>query len=546
MNTTKNISIGGYAFIIEEDAYIRLGQYINAVKTNLVGTPGSDEVVADIEMRIAEIFREVLKGREVVSDADVSLVISRMGEPDVYRQDAAGDQSSGTGSDNYTGEVSGEKRIFRDMDNKIIGGVASGLGAYFNVDQVWFRLAFVGMFFLYGSSFWLYIILWVVIPAAKTRTQKLQMRGQRPDLKNIENSIREELNDVGDRISRMANGEKVSTAAENVSSALGIAFTRFFEVLLVVLRIVLKIFVGFVGFLALGFLVFLVFMMVSGISSIEVVGDEVNVRRFSGVVAHIFSSPVEGQLFYFFLFMFLAIPAVGLLANAIRYLAGVESKMPKWVGLVSVGLWLMATAGLMYLGVKTALGFSKTFEGKTELPLLIDKERTLYLKLGEQETGKNTFTVGDIQLDIRESETDKFWLKLITKSSGSSVAEANQNQQKIHYMPVLKDSALVFPPLISLNKGDLFRKQEVKMELYVPQGGKIFLGSGMGNIIYDVQNVQDMEDSKMIQKKWIMTEEGLSCEGCDILPTSSGQTKSSIEITEPDGKAKIRINVHEI
>lgn len=141
MNTTKNISMGGYAFIIEEDAYLRLKKYTEDVKMNLAGSPGADEIMADIEVRIAEILRENKGGREVVTAEDVNTVISRMGEPEVYMQDDNREQQKQKPQDEDSGTVN--KRLYRDPENKILGGVCGGLAAYLGVDPVWIRLAFV-------------------------------------------------------------------------------------------------------------------------------------------------------------------------------------------------------------------------------------------------------------------------------------------------------------------------------------------------------------------------------------------------------------------
>lgn len=513
MNTTKNISLGGYAFIVEEDAYFRLKAYTEAVQNNLSGTQGADEMMSDIEVRIAEIFREVMAGREVLINDDVTKMIERMGEPEVYVQD---DPESKSRKRQPLGEESADKRIHRDPDNKIIGGVCGGLAAYFNVDPVWFRLGFALSFVFYGTGLLLYIILWVVIPEAKTRTQKLQMRGQRPDLKNIEKSIRSELNVVGDNINKVANSKSVKEGANRASDIVGDIFTQIFYIIGKIFQIIVKILAGIVSVLSLGFLVFLIFMLVSGGNSIHITGNEVNVDDAFGTIAHTFNSHAERDLFCLFLFIFLSIPAIALLANAIRFLANIKTKTSKWVGLGSLGVWLIATTGLMYLGIKLGMEFSNNAVGKTEQVIAVPEGQILRLRMGERPENVEGFMMSDISLDIRESSDSLFSLKIIKEAAGRTQKEAERRQESIVYTPMITDSVITFPELFVLPQGETIRAQSISMELFVPRNGTVFIEPRMQQFLKWVDNVQNYHGSEMTSKYWIMTDIGLSCRGCAI------------------------------
>ena len=372
MNTTKNISMGGYAFIVEEDAYLRLKSYTMAVKDNLAGSPGADEIMADIEMRIAEILRENMGGREVVISEDVAVVINRMGEPDVYVQDDAQKAKEREPESENTGA---EKRLYRDTENKILAGVCGGLGAYANIDPIWFRLAFAVAFMFYSTGFWLYIILWIVMPKAITRIQKLQMRGKRPDLKNIEDSIRSEFKGVGDNFGKMTAGSRITDTINEI-------FTRIFDVLGYILRFALKIFAGFLAVGSLVFLILLVFMMATGSTSINITENEVNVENLSSIIPHLFETPYEGTLFYLSIFVFLTIPTIALLANSIRYLANIKTKTSRWVGFGSIAIWMLATICLIYSGIKLGFNFSQSATGKTDEIIHVPAGQALILRLG--------------------------------------------------------------------------------------------------------------------------------------------------------------------
>lgn len=515
MNTTKNISMGGYAFIVEEDAFARLRAYTGAVKRNLEGSPGADEIMDDIEVRIAEILRENMAGREVVKNEDVSVVISRMGEPDVYVQDRSGESKR---SHAETADMeSGERRLHRDPDNKILGGVCGGLGAYMSVDPIWFRLAFALTFWFYSTGFWVYLILWIIMPVAKTRIQKLQMRGKRPDLKNIENSIRSEINEVSSSLNKMANDKSIR---DNI----GDIFSRLFTVLGKLLEIFLKVVAGIVSVFSLAFLVFLIFMMMTGTSSIHVSENEVNVDNIRTVIPHIFESHPEGWMFYGFAFVFLAVPTIALLANSVRFLANIRTRSSKWVGLAGVGIWLMATAGLVYSGIRLGLDFSRRSTGKTERVIELPAGQSLRLHLEERPKVLESLAMSDVSLDIRESADSSYILRIYKEAAGRTEAEADRRQRSIDYHPVLKDSVLSFPELYMLQKNEVVRAQSVNMELHVPRNRRIYIESGMQRLLDRVDNVQHMYGSEMTDQYWIMTDRGLSCLHCPVPEPDSAVT----------------------
>lgn len=519
--------MGGYAFIVEEDAYLRLKEYTEAVKGNLAGSPGADEIMGDIETRIAEILRESKGGREVVKMEDITAVIQRMGEPEVYVQDGApGGGSEGGAKAQPEPEEAAERRLHRDPDNKIIGGVCGGLGAFAGIDPLWFRLLFVACVLLYSTGFWIYIILWVVMPEAKTRIQKLQMRGKRPDLKNIENSIRSEFKGVGDNFSQMAKDNTLRDNARKVSETAGDVFAQLFKVLGKVLEIGLKIFAGIVAALSLVFLVSMIVMMATGIRSFEYSDDgDMTINTFGGLIPRLFESATEGWIFYFFIFVFLAVPTVALLANSIRYLANIQTKISKWVSFAAVGIWLLATAGLVYSGINLALDFSKSTTGKSDQVIALPKGQALHLHLLDTPDEDDSFNISDVSLDIRESADSLYMLRIYKEASGRTESDADRRQRAIEYKTTLTDSILMFPRTVILPPGEVMRGQSVTLELHVPRDRKIYIEEGMQRLLYDIDNVQNQHDSQMVEQYWIMTEKGLSCQNCPI-PVADTTTTS--------------------
>lgn len=198
MKKTLTVNISGIVFHIDDDAYAKLDRYLITIRRHFSSDEGCDEIIAGIEGRIAEMFQEkVTASKQVVTLADVKEVISQLGEPEqISGSDEASDkkQESGSGDSDYY-DIKASKRLYRDPDDKYIGGVCGGLGAYFQVDPTWMRLLFiVGIFAGFGIL--LYIILWIVIPRARTTAEKLEMRGERVNLSNIEKSIKEDIQDI--------------------------------------------------------------------------------------------------------------------------------------------------------------------------------------------------------------------------------------------------------------------------------------------------------------------------------------------------------------
>ncbi len=199
MNKIMNINIGGIVFHVDDDAYEKLKKYLKDINKHFNKTTGGDEIVTDIEARIVELFQKKLNSKkEVITIDDVNEIISIMGNPSEFEEE--NDESFNDPSV----QQAGQKRMFRDIDNRMIGGVCSGLGAYFKIDTVWFRIAFV-IATISGLSILAYLILWVIIPPARTISEKLEMQGDPVTISNIEKSIREEMDGLRDKLDDLAS-----------------------------------------------------------------------------------------------------------------------------------------------------------------------------------------------------------------------------------------------------------------------------------------------------------------------------------------------------
>lgn len=265
MNKTFTINLNGRVYNIDDDAYEVLSAYLGNLKAHFAGEEGAQEIMEDIEARIGELFTERMRyGMQVIRQADVEDVVAIMGHPEEIEEPsleaipasderetdssesrnasgATSGNAAGASSGSTSGSTSGEsfgtrteesganrtapekerKHLFRDPDERVIAGVCSGLGMYLNVEPWIIRALFVvACLFGFGAPVLIYVLMWIIVPEAKTVAQKLQMRGESPTVENIRTAINE--------------GELTASTAPQRRSALGEALgfiVKFFAVI---------------------------------------------------------------------------------------------------------------------------------------------------------------------------------------------------------------------------------------------------------------------------------------------------------------------------
>ena len=212
MNKTLTVKISGYIFNIEEEAYNSLVKYLNKLKAAFHGTEGADEIVGDIESRIAELFQKKLnEKKQVITSSDVDEIVGIMGAPEDYT-----DEETSQTNESYTEKEEGtrnaNRRIFRDPDDHILGGVCSGISHYFGIDPLWIRLAFVLTTLAVGGGVIAYIVLWIIVPEASSTAEKLQMKGEDVNVESIRRSVNESAEKLKSKFSGIADDIKQAQA----------------------------------------------------------------------------------------------------------------------------------------------------------------------------------------------------------------------------------------------------------------------------------------------------------------------------------------------
>lgn len=194
MKITVSINIGGYPFNIDEDAYSELKRYLRSLELHFAGEESTSEILSDIEARIAELFRARLTGyKQVITLADVREVISVLGSPEDISDGNTDSRGSRTSRSGY-------HRMYRDPDRRIIGGVCSGIGAYWNIEPLVVRIIFLALVLAGGLGVLIYLILYIVLPEAKTTSQKIEMKGEPVNIENIKDAVKNEFETVRNKM----------------------------------------------------------------------------------------------------------------------------------------------------------------------------------------------------------------------------------------------------------------------------------------------------------------------------------------------------------
>ncbi len=544
MKRTITMNLSGIVFHIEEDAYEKLNQYLQTIKSYFKDAEGCDEIMNDIESRIAEMLQgKVSNTKQAVIMADVQNVISVMGSPEEFAGDnASGKDSAEKQRNNNSSSYAhtGRRRIFRDPDNRIIGGVCSCIANYFDFDPIWLRAAFAISFFAFGTGFLLYFVLLIIIPKATTTAEKLEMRGEKVDVNNIGKAVNEEfqefkkkMNDLGKEMQSPENKERIRSTAQKTGDFIKELLYRFFKIVGKAAAFIL-IFLGIVLTVALLATLF-------GRGTISVFDTPGNNIRFSlyELSAAILPADLPVQLLVTGLILFIGIPLLSMIYGGIRFLFGIKQKN-RIVKYSANLLWLLGLGILVYVGIQLGSDFSEQASNRQTISVIQPKGNTLYLDLNvapknDEEVSyrhrhkihfggwtvvskdENKFLLGYPTLDIIQSTSDNFELVAIKTANGFDKKEAAYRAKNIDYIITQTDSLIEFNSFFDISATDKLRAQDVRLLLKVPAGKSIFLSKRMEDIIFDIDNVNDALDSDMVNRKWMMTKRGLECVDCDGL-----------------------------
>lgn len=238
MKKTLTVNLGGTVFHIDEDAYQLLDKYLSNLRIHFRREEGSDEIMNDFELRISELLNERIRlGYEVITIEHVEDVIRRMGKPEeIFGENYKEEKEEFKVKEEM---VTAKRRLFRDPDDRILGGVAGGFAAYVGWDPTAVRLGLLLLTIFWGVIIPIYIILWMIIPVARTATEKLQMRGESVTVENIGKTVTDGFEKVSKDVNDYINSDKPRSTLQKIGDVLVTVVGAIIKVLGILLAIVL-------------------------------------------------------------------------------------------------------------------------------------------------------------------------------------------------------------------------------------------------------------------------------------------------------------------
>lgn len=476
MNKTVNINLGGMFFHIDEEAYQKLSRYFEAIKRSLTNSNGQDEIIKDIEMRIAELFAEKHSaGKQVISLRELDEVIAVMGQPEDYRLDNEENEGPKT---SFTSQNKPIKKLYRDKDGGMIGGVLAGLGHYFGVDKVWIRIFFLILLLVYGTGILAYIILWIVMPEAVTTSEKLEMTGEPVNISNIEKKVREEFDNVSEKIKNVnydEMGNQVKTGADKIASNFGKVFMAIFKVFAKILGVLLI-------FSALPVLIMLLIgVFTIGTSAfVEFPWNEfIQAGNFSDFPAWTF-----GLLIFFAIgipFFYLMILGFKLLITNMKSLGNV-------VNYTLFALWIISLGLLITIGMNQMMEYSTEGRSVNKQTLNMNPQDTLQIKfihndyyaknvneqtdfqIAQDSSDQSVLYSNNVRITIEKTDENLPYLQIEKKAKGRNLGVAKEKAEKIQYGFKFENNQLILDNYILTDVKNKFRDQEVELTLYLPKG----------------------------------------------------------------------------
>ncbi|ESU22768.1 hypothetical protein FEDK69T_20290 [Flavobacterium enshiense DK69] len=474
MNKTVSINLGGFSFHIDEDAYQKLSRYFDAIKRSL-SPDGRDEIMNDIESRIAELLSEKLSNdKQVVSLTEIDQVIAVMGQPEDYRIEDETTQTT------YAYTAPGRsKKLYRDKEKGMLGGVLAGMGHYFGVDPLWLRIIMVLLLFTWGIGIIPYLLFWILVPEAKTTAEKLEMTGQPITISNIEKKVKEGFGEISDTISNIDH-KKIADGARDGASKVA---TSIEDVFMTIFKVIAKLIGAFIlivsGCALIGIIIASVVMIFSSSlpnnAVLEHIDTPLGIETPYWIQGLLLLSVVGIPLF------FLIILGLKLLINNLKSIGSITKYS-------LLAIWLIATGFLITIGIREA--GQQAFDGKVvqKADIQVANTDTLKvrfvnndffsknvddkydLKIEQDSAGNEMIYSNNVSLHLKKTDKTFPYIQVEKIASGKSFAEANKRAEKIKYNFKIVGNQLILDNYLLSDIKNKKRDQKVEVYLYLPNG----------------------------------------------------------------------------
>ena len=594
MKQVININYHGRIIPIEVAAYEMLKNYTASLQLHFKDEDGKDEIINDIESRISELFQEqISKGATCITEDDVNAIIKSMGKPEELESEPVINHNQSDNSKQQN-DSSTHKRLYRDENNKLLGGVCSGLANYFNIDIVIVRIVFIILFFSFGVGLipyiilwiaapssatkvmgsmrkklyrdtdskvvagvcsglahyfgipvWIprlvfslsfltftfrwynlmnitpglsviYIILWLVMPEAKSTSEKLEMKGEKVDMNSIQNAVNEEMKGVKARAEKLGTvaGEKIKDIRKDSRSTLKRLINMFVDAIVIIVKFFSYCILAIIGSALVISLLALTFASFVAIPFKDFI--------LNGFWQNSFALGI--------LLFFEILATVAVIVWLIKKIAGIRTKN-KWVNTTFIALWLLGWISLFGLASTLGSDFSKVSHrenNEREISIIqpingkmiVKMNKHPYLKDDKEininffealDLYKDSIFIDNVDIKVLRSLDDSFHIRMVNSAHGRTRFAADTSAAAIRMAITQTDSIFTIDQGIFITKKQKFRNQQVAVLISVPVGKRISLPSRNTILNYEdnIWEFQNWHNEKQLNQDFQMTNEGL-------------------------------------
>lgn len=470
MNKTVSIHLQGIPFLIEEDAYLLLKNYLDQLTSVLINDEGASEIKQDIEIRIAELFSKALEpNKKVIEHQMVAKILEKLGDPSFF---VSGEEQT---HPKQPKDQPVEKRLFRDEDNSLIGGVCAGFANYFGVDVVIMRAIFVLISIVAGLGMPLYIILWIITPKAKTSIEKLQMKGEPINFEGMKSEIEKASDKIKTNSKKWANKIKedksIEKSAKSVMRVISVGFGLFF------------LFMG-----TMLFITAIIFLLVDpDFIPAQLNGEFMSLGKFGSLILE--SERDTDNLYWGIVLTFATVIGIFWLIG-VRLLASFRSIILKYATIGFILIFFLGVIMLAITGARTGRAFA--VHGEVEKEIAIVNNKQLFLEFNtapiSEKDGYKTISKGEsgflkvennriyfhgIEVEYQKSEDTLFHINQINSVQSRDHQSALKKARKIALGFQQNENHLNLDAFFTFPMKDKIRNQEVKLIIQVPEKGLV-------------------------------------------------------------------------
>ena len=545
MNTTVTIHLAHTLFHIDSDAFALLKNYLNKLEKSFAQTEGKQEILEDIEVRIAELFSQyTIREGYVISEKNVNAVIEILGSPEDISEEETQEEST---------KSYAQKKLYRDTDERIIGGVASGLGHYFGIDRVWIRLILIILVLSsIGGVVFVYILLWALIPEAKTTSEKLRMRGEPVNISNIEKKIKEGLDDVTQKV-KSVDYSKVGDDLKKKS----IKFSEMLERLILLLVSIASKIIGFFMIL------FSTIVLIGLLFSVAIFGFISSIEIPPEIIFLTMNTDLPLWAFSLLLLFGVGIPFTFIFVLGLRLLTSKRKLMNNSTKYTLGVIWITT---LLLISFTIAREFrSNAFTARTTQNELIDMNTkdTLRIRMNTvqydneilvfnathliyNDEDELNLLLDEIRLNITQSKDNKTQLRIEKKAKGRNQKRARENANAISYPFEYYNKNLLLDSQWLASIAQARNEQQVRLNLEVVEGQYLYIDRDFSSLMYrGIKNDQNYSRRKIAGHLWKMENGTLICQDCSTISGNIDIDNDRLRIKVSDDEADFELSIDE-